>query len=145
MIDLQGSEYRDDDGSADPALRALLGSADGPAIAAALRTSRLLVAVVSHMDSVTDHGGDKDSHMALVSMVNARGERGLLAFTGTDSLQAWNPQARPVPAAASTVAEAALADGVVAVVVDVAGPHQVVITREVLAEWCAGTDDPGGC
>jgi hypothetical protein len=82
--------------------------------------------------------------MAVVSMVNERGERGLLAFTGMDSLSAWDPGARPVPAAAATIAEAALRDGAAAVVVDVAGPHQVVIPREVLTEWCAVTGAPGG-
>ena len=81
--------------------------------------------------------------MALVSLLNDRGERALLAFTGIDALQAWNPEARPVPAAASAIAEAALEDGAVAVVVDVAGPHQVVVPREVLTEWSEG-DEPTG-
>jgi len=76
--------------------------------------------------------------MALVSLINEHGERGLLAFTGIDALQAWNPDARPVPAQAVEIARAALEDGAAALVVDVAGPHQVVIPREVLTEWCAG-------
>ncbi len=144
MIDLQGSAYRDDDGSADPALRAILTSGEGNAIAEALRTSRLLVAVVAHLDSSHEDGGEKDSHMAVVSLVNERGERGLLAFTGIDSLAAWDPRARPVPAAATAIAQAALAEDADAVVVDVAGPHQVVIPRGVLVDWCVGTGSAGG-
>ena len=141
MIDLQGSVYRDDDGTADPMVRDVLASGDGAAIAVALRESRLLVAVVARVDSAD--GSEKDSHMAVVSLVNERGERGMLAFTGMDSLTAWDPQARPVPADARTIAAAALADGAHAVVVDVAGPYQVVITRDVLAGWCADTRDLG--
>lgn len=143
MIDLQASAYRDDDGSADPALRAALAAGDGNAIAEALASSRLLVAVVARVDAQDPDGGEKDSHMALVSLLNDRGERALLAFTGIDALQAWNPEARPVPAAASAIAEAALEDGAVAVLVDVAGPHQVVVPREVLTEWSGG-DEPTG-
>lgn len=135
MID--ASAYRDDDGSPDPAVRAVLATGDGNAIALALAGSRLLVAVVARVDSLAPDGGDKDSHMALVSLVNERGERGLLAFTGIDALRAWNPDARPVPAGAADIARAALDDGAAAVVVDVAGPHQVVVSREVLTEWCA--------
>ncbi len=144
MIDLPGSAFRDDDGSPDPAVRAALATGDGGTIAEVLRASRLLVAVVARLDVRDEDGGEKDSHMAVVSMVNERGERGLLAFTGIDSLSAWDPGARPVPAAAATIAEAALHDGAAAVVVDVAGPHQVVIPREVLTEWCAGTGASGG-
>lgn len=138
MIDLQGSAFRDDDGSADPALRAILAAGEGNAIAEALASSRLLVAVVARLDSVDAEGGEKDSHMAVVSLVNNRGERGLLAFTGIDALHAWNPDARPVPAPARAIAEAALDDGAAAVVVDVAGPHQVVIPHGVLTDWCRG-------
>lgn len=144
MIDLQVPAHPDDDGAPDPELRSILASGDGDAIARALRGSRLLVAVVAQLDSRDDHGGEKDSHMALVSMVNGRGERGLLAFTGTDSLRAWDPHARPVPAPAAAVAEAALRDGAVALVVDVAGPHHVVITGPILAEWCAAPGPKAG-
>lgn len=136
MID--GSAYSGDDGSADPRVRAVLAEGDGNAIATALVASRLLVAVVARLDTIEASGVEKDSHMALVSLINERGERGLLAFTGIDALQAWNPDARPVPAQAVEIARAALEDGAAALVVDVAGPHQVVIPREVLTEWCAG-------
>ena len=104
----------------------------------ALAESRLLVAVMAVADELTDeltdNGSDKSSHMAVVSMVNSSGEKGLLAFTGLDSMTAWNPQARPVPVPARAVAEAALADGAQALVIDVAGPARVVIPAEVLPE-----------
>jgi hypothetical protein len=70
--------------------------------------------------------------MAVVSMVNERGERGLLAFTGVDSLASWNPEARPVPAWGREVARAALDDGAAAVVIDVTGPTRRVLTGSAL-------------
>jgi hypothetical protein len=46
----------------------------------ALANSRLLVAVMAVADEIADDGSDKSSHMAVVSMVNSAGEKGLLAF-----------------------------------------------------------------
>jgi hypothetical protein len=83
------------------------------------------VAVADEIDAAT--GGDKDSHMAVVSMVNAAGERGLLAFTGVDAMQAWDPAARPVPVSGMAAAQAALDDGNAALVLDVCGPHRRVV------------------
>jgi len=98
----------------------------------ALAESRLLVAVLAVADEVDANGADKSSHMAVVSMINSAGEKGLLAFTGLDSMAAWNPDARPVPVPARAAAEAALADGARALVIDVAGPARVVLPAEVL-------------
>lgn len=128
-----------DDGTADDALRAALADPGARAgeLARLLRSAPLLASVVAVLDEVDEHGGDKDSHMAVVSMVNDRGERGLLAFTGVDSLAAWNEQARPVPALGRDIARSALAEGAAAVIVDVVGPHRAVfsgIDLEVLAD-----------
>jgi len=128
-----------DDGTADDALRAALADPGARAgeLARLLRSAPLLASVVAVLDEVDEHGGDKDSHMAVVSMVNDRGERGLLAFTGVDSLAAWNEQARPVPALGRDIARSAIAEGAAAVIVDVVGPHRAVfsgIDLEVLAD-----------
>ncbi len=126
--------FPDDDGAADPRLRDLLASGPDPIAAArALRGVRLLATVVAVADEVADDGCDKSSHMAVVSMVNESGSRGLLAFTGTDSLSAWNPDARPVPALGREVARSALADGAEAIVIDVAGPSRMVLAGPALA------------
>ncbi|MEY4136548.1 MAG: hypothetical protein RL205_676, partial [Actinomycetota bacterium] len=66
------------------------------------------------------------------------GEKGLLAFTGLDSLSAWNPDARPVPVPALAAVEAALADGASALVIDVAGPARVVLPEAILLELMGG-------
>jgi hypothetical protein len=133
---LAGPAFPGDDGSADPELRELLGGGcdSEERMLRALASSRLLVAVMAVADETADDGSDKSSHMAVVSMVNAAGEKGLLAFTGLDSMEAWNPDARPVPVPARAAAEAALADGASALVIDVAGPSRVVIPAEALPE-----------
>ncbi len=117
-------------------VRALLadGSEGGAvALARALRPARLLACVVAIADEVDEHGGDTSSHMAAVSMVNERGERGLLAFSGVDSLAAWNPEARPMPASGRELGRSALEDGATAIVIDVAGPQRVVLAGAALA------------
>lgn len=134
---LASPAYPDDDGSADPHVRRTVGDAAAGSLsvveaARMLRGARLLATVVAVLDQADESGADKDSHMAVVSMVNAIGEKGLLAFTGIDSLARWNPQARPVPAHGRDLARAALEDGAAAVVVDVAGPATCVLTGSAL-------------
>ncbi len=126
--------FPDDDGAPDPDVRRLLAdkSMDPLLRARALRAVRLLTTVVAVADEVDESGGDKSSHMAVVSMVNERGELGLLAFSGVDSVSAWNPEARPVPTLGAEAAEAALEADAAALVVDVAGPHRVAITGVAL-------------
>jgi hypothetical protein len=138
--------FAGDDGAADPALRdALSGAAAGgptrPGLAALLR-SRLLVPVVAVLGEVEyDADGsahEKTSDMAAVLMRGHDGRRALLAFTGTDALDAWDPSARPVPVTAPQAAQAALAEGADALVVDVAGPAMFVVEGDDLRQAAAG-------
>ena len=127
-----GSAFGADDGSADPALRALLETKSATA-RERLGVARLLVAVIAVADEIEqESGADKDSHMAVVSMVNAAGERGLLAFTGLDAMALWDPAARPVPVTGVAAARAALDDGNTAMVIDVCGPHRYVVEGDEL-------------
>jgi hypothetical protein len=111
-------------------------------IARYLRGVRLLTSVVAVLDEADPDGADKDSHMAVVSMVNERGERGLLAFTGTDSLAAWSADARPMPSWGRDVGLAALEDGATAVVIDVQGPARRVLTGTSLSVLADQLDLP---
>ncbi len=92
-----------------------------------------------HGDRDVDMDGDGDGHahggpqMAAVSLQRPDGRRGLLAFTGREPLGRWNAEARPLPMSAREAAETALGDGASALVVDVAGPVQVVVEGEDLA------------
>ncbi len=134
---LAAPAFPDDDGVADPVLRELLAAAadatESPVrVLRSLRDARLLTSVVAVLDTIGEGGEEKDSHMAVVSMLNAAGERGLLAFTGVDALTGWNPDARPVPALGRDIARAALDDGATAVVIDVSGPRMVAVTGRLL-------------
>ena len=134
MIDLASPAFPDDDGAANPQVRArLLDQSDSISVARYLRNIRVLACVIAVADEVDAAGADKDSHMAVVSMVTADGRRGLLAFTGLDALRAFDPQARPVPALGRDVARAALDEGAAAVVIDVVGPQTVVCEGAGLA------------
>jgi hypothetical protein len=100
------------------------------------------VAVVAVVDEVDDAGADKGSHMAVVSMISAAGHKGLLAFTGLDSMARWDPAARPVPVTGEAAAQAALDDGAQALVIDVLGPARVVVMGADLANLAATTSRP---
>lgn len=139
--------FPDDAGAPNPAVAAALtayaaGSGSYLDALAAVRTSRLLVPVVAVLGEVeVDDSGlthDKTSDMATVLLQGADGRLALLAFTGTVTLQAWDPAARPVPVTARTAAQAALQDGAAALVVDVAGPAALVIEGEDLMGLAAG-------
>jgi hypothetical protein len=136
--------FAGDDGRPDEAVRAVLGQSEFSDLHVAryLRGVRLLTSVVAVLDEADHDGADKDSHMAVVSMVNERGERGLLAFTGTDSLAAWSADARPMPSWGRDVALAALEDGAAAVVIDVQGPSRRVLTGTSLSVLADQLDLP---
>lgn len=138
--------FRDDDGSADPALAAALTSyAGGGALVevlGALQHSRLLVPVVAVLGEtdVDEHGltHDKTSDMAAVLLTGADGRMALLAFTSLEALAAWDPGARPVPVPATLAALSAVQEEAAALVVDVAGPATLVVEGEDLTALAAG-------
>jgi hypothetical protein len=107
-----------------------------------LQDARLLVPVVAVLGDVEhDAAGlahDKTSDMATVLLTGRDGRTALLAFTGTDRLAAWDPEARPVPVAARLAAQSAVQDGADALVVDVAGPTTFAIEGDDLAGVAAG-------
>ena len=143
--------FSGDDGAVDPAVRAALtaygADPDSPEshlrALAVLQSARLLVPVVAVLgESEVDEAGlrhDKTSDMAAVLMRGRDGRQALLAFTGSDALQAWDPEARPVPVSAVQAAQAARADGADALLVDVGGPVLFVVEGDDLTslaeEW----------
>ncbi|MDA3021255.1 MAG: SseB family protein [Actinomycetota bacterium] len=126
-----------DDGAPDLALRAEL-VAPTAAVIEILKSARLLAAVVVVPDEIGTAGPDKSGHLASVSMINATGEKGLLAFTGLDSLASWDRSARPVPVLGISAAKSAIEDGAQALVIDVAGPHRFVVTGAALIALAGG-------
>ena len=130
--------FAGDDGRADPRWESAYS--DPADVEALLRSGvRLLVPIVAVLDEAdAETGADKSSHMASVSLVQADGRRGLLAFTGLESLARWNPTARPVPVTSHQVAAAALDEGADGVLVDLAGPVRFAIDGELLLELARG-------
>jgi hypothetical protein len=151
---LLGPAVPDDDGRADPGLAQALvqygravDSAESSeryvAALARLQHARLLVPVVAVLgevgvDPTTGLASDKSSDMAAVLMQTPDGRRGLLAFTSTDALAAWDPEARPVPVTSRQAAEAAVQEQASALVVDVAGPTRLVVDGDSLTALGAG-------
>ncbi|WP_335938499.1 SseB family protein [Streptomyces sp. PTD5-9] len=156
--------YSDDDGSADPALAAALAAwaedreAVGPVLEA-LQGARLLVPVVAVLGEVEEAGGDshcaghkglrreKTSDMAVPTLV-AGDRRALPAFTSTDSLARWDPQARPVAVPLHQALRAAAHEKADTVVLDMAGPVAFELTGPALLALAEGRtsadplDDP---
>ena len=140
--------FPDDTGEAPAALTAALTAygADPEDLHEAtlqvLQDARLLVPVVAVLGEVEhDEAGlahDKTSDMATVLMRGRDGRTALLAFTGSEALRRWDPQARPVPVPARRAAEAAVQDGAEALLVDVAGPVMFVVETDDLRELAAG-------
>jgi hypothetical protein len=154
---LQGSEYVDDDGTASPTLAAALAGYDAgtvsyPEVLAALGPARLLVPVVALLGEVEvgDDGlaRDKSSDMAAVLLTGGDGRLALLAFSDVAALAAWDPEARPVPVAAHLAAATAVQEGASALVVDVAGPHRLVVDGDdlhrIASGWSAVRLEDGG-
>ncbi len=146
---LAPSPFPGDDGRADPAARrALAASVRAPGTTsylravAALCVTRVLVPVVAtatRTATTTDGlSSDKEADMSVVMLQTADGRRALLGFTGLDALQTWRTDARPVPVTLDLAARTARAEGVDAVLVDVAGPHPLAVDGEVLDQLAAG-------
>jgi hypothetical protein len=109
---------------------------------AALCGDRLLVPVVATATrlgrTVSGLASDKEAEMSVVTLQAQDGRRALLAFTGLDALQSWQPDARPVPVTLDIAAQAAENQDLAAVLIDVAGPHQLVLEGAILRELAAG-------
>ncbi|MEU3834201.1 SseB family protein [Streptomyces microflavus] len=140
LKNIPDSGFSDDDGSASPALTGALDAwsrdrtAVGPVLAA-LREARLLVPVVAVLGEVEeDEKGlrrEKTSDMA-VPTLQAGDRRALPAFTSTDSLARWDPEARPVAVPLHQALQAAAHEKADTVVLDLAGPVAFELTGRTL-------------
>lgn len=147
--EIPSSDFAKDDGSPDPMLRRLLKSYTESATAESARNlldvlsnARLLVPVVAVLDeadvNADGHQVDKDSHMRSVEFTSNDGRTAILAFTGTDSLEHWQEDARPVPRAAFEVARGAIEQNLDGLIIDIAGPAPTAIDGTLLALLAVG-------
>jgi hypothetical protein len=142
-------EHAGDDGAPDAALTSALaalaaGTGTGGDLLVALSTARLLVPVVAVLEEAeTGQDGlrrDKQSAMSSVTVQRPDGTRSLIAFTSVDALRSWRSDARPIAASARRVAQATLAEGAAALVVDPAGPVSFAVTGAELRALALASD-----
>jgi hypothetical protein len=114
---------------------------EGDALAA-LSSARLLVPVVAMLTEADEQtGGEKESEMALPTLIGNDGRTAIIAFTGLEPMRCWRPDARPVAAPAARIWHAAVVEGQ-SVVIDVAGPVPFVVEGARLAALAAGEIPP---
>ena len=146
---LAASPFPGDTGAAHAETRRLMAAAAAEATPVAylraiagLCGERLLVPVVARATRLGKVAAgltsDKEAEMSVVTLRVQDGRHALLAFTGLDALLGWQPDARPVPVTVDRAAHSARTEGLTAVLIDVAGPHALVIEGEVLGELAAG-------
>lgn len=138
-----------DTGDADPAVAAALagyaaGEATGDAVLAAIAASRLLVPVVAILTDAGEDGGEKETEMALPTVIGNDGRKAVIAFTSIGTMRRWRHDARPVPVPAARLWPAVGAEQAEAVVIDIAGPVQIVIEGASLGALAAGRQPPVG-
>jgi hypothetical protein len=136
-----------DAGDADPAVTAALaayaaGAATELAVLTAVAASRLLIPVVAVLAEADEDGTEKETEMALPTLIGNDGRKAVIAFTGTAAVSRWRADARPVPVPAAALWPAVASEQADAVVVDVAGPVPLVIEGARLAALAAGGPPP---
>ena len=108
---------------------------------AALAAARLLVPVVAILAEANEDGTEKESEMALPTLIGNDGRKAIIAFTGSETLRRWQADARPVPVPASRVWAAAISEADAAVI-DVAGPVPLVVEGARLHALANGEPPP---
>jgi type III secretion system (T3SS) SseB-like protein len=136
-----------DTGETDPGVAAALdayarGAGSEHDALRAIAGSRLLVPVVAVLTEETKAGTEKESEMALPTLIGNDGRTAVIAFTGTQALRRWREDARPVPVPAARVCEAALSEAAAAVVIDVAGPVPLAVEGARLRALAANQPPP---
>ncbi len=146
-----------DDGSAPPLLADALrrfraGEADAAAVVDAVRESRLLIPLVAALGETGEgaHGlaVDKSAELSIVTVAGPDGRSVMPVFTSVDTMRAWNPKARPVPADGVRVALAAASEQTDLVVLDPTSESEFVLRRPALwaiaqsLPWSPSAADP---
>lgn len=85
---------------------------------------------------------EKESEMALPTLVGADGRRGLLGFTSLETLAMWRPDARPVAVYSQQACQAVLDENADALVIDVAGPVPFAVDGYRLRLFAEGRPIP---
>ncbi|MGQ0464130.1 MAG: SseB family protein [Sporichthyaceae bacterium] len=133
--------FAGDGGGADPEVAAALAAyaaGDSVPLAQLLPGARLLVPIVAILDEIDEHGAEKSTDMAVVTLQLTNGQTALPAFTSLAALGAWHPQARPLPIEGARAAQAALFEKADLLLIDPAGPVPAPIAGAGLRTLAAG-------
>jgi len=149
--------FEEDDGSADDALTDALGAhrrgeLDRYALYPVLAGKRVLAPIVAILgeseQAGTGVGGtelrrDKDSDMALVTLVASDGAKAVPVFTSTEKLVVWGatagfPAARPVPVSIEKAAAAALQEHADVLLLDLGTDEQFELKGAALRAFASG-------
>ena len=95
-------------------------------ITRALSTSRLLVPLLAEAGDigVTPEGRtvEKSQELSIVTVAGPDGRKVMLAFSSTDAMRRWNPEARPIPVPGPQLALAAAQEETDLIVIDAGSP-----------------------
>ena len=140
--------WKDDDGSAPPALAAALerfraGAAPSAEVIDALRDARLLVPLVAELgEAGMNEAGltvDKSADLSIVTVAGPDGRGIVPVFSSAEAMRHWDAQARPVPVEARRAALAAVDGGDGLLVLDPGGAEFVVRRPAV---WALAQGEP---
>lgn len=135
------SAFSGDDGSADPALQAVLtahaaGDAGVPEVVAALAGTRVLVPVLAEAEATETvevarhaHTVDRQASAGIVALQAPDGRTALPVFSSVAAMTAWRADARPVPSEIARAALSAVEEGWELLVLDPGGPVTVLVPR----------------
>ncbi len=135
------TRFLGDDGSPDPVVRSALAAVTDQVsysrAVVALCASRLLMPIVASGDETGEHDPERRAEMAAVTLSDG-GTSYLLAFTGVDSMHAWQPDARPVLCHLDELAASVAPAGATELLLDMAGPTPFVLADALLVAVADG-------
>jgi hypothetical protein len=86
-----------------------------------------------------EHTVDKEASAGIVALRTPDGRTAMPVFSSVTAMQAWHPEARPVPSDAGRAALSAVSEGWEVVVVDPGGPVTAVLPRPAVWALARGT------
>ncbi len=145
----ESNPFAGDDGSADAALDAALsgfraGTATESDVVDALRDARVLIPLIAEKgDEGVGPTGlpvDKTQELSIVTVAAPDGRSVLPVFSRVETMQAWDPQARPIPVAGLRAAMSAASDGTDLIVIDPSTPSEFVVRRPAVWAMAQGVE-----
>lgn len=142
----EANPFADDDGSARPeliqAIEQFQASGDPSSVFEEFCKSRLLIPLIAALGETGEGTNglkvDKSAELSIVTVSAPDGATALPVFSSVQTMSAWNPKARPVPADAVRVALAAAAEGNTRVVLDPTSATEFVFRRPAIAAIAQG-------